>query len=287
MAKDYYKILGVEKSASQEEIKKAFRKLAQQHHPDKPNGNEEKFKEINEAYSVLSDSQKRAQYDQFGSGFSGAQGGQGFGGFDFSGFAQNFSQGGVEFDLNDIFGSIFGGGFQRARRGADIVVDVTIDFKESILGKSHKLNVTRNDGSKEEISFTIPPGIDNGETLRIVGKGEASKQGGQPGHLYARIHVKPHPTLKKEGYHLITDLNLKLSDVLLGTTYEVDTLEEKMTIKIPKGINHGEILRIKGKGVPVGGRTSGDLLIRVFVKIPDSLSKKAKEAAEVLRTEGY
>jgi curved DNA-binding protein len=287
MAKDYYKILGVEKSASQDEIKKAFRKLAQQHHPDKPNGNEEKFKEINEAYSVLSDSQKRAQYDQFGSGFSGAQGGQGFGGFDFSGFAQNFSQGGVEFDLNDIFGSIFGGGFQRARRGADIVMDVTIDFKESILGKSHKVNVNRNDGSKEEISFTIPPGIDNGETLRIVGKGEPSKQGGQPGHLYARIHVKPHPTLKKEGYHLITDLNLKLSDVLLGTTYEVDTLEEKMTIKIPKGINHGEILRIKGKGVPVGARTSGDLLIRIFVKIPDSLSKKAKEAAEVLRTEGY
>lgn len=290
MSKDYYKILGVDKKSSQEEIKKAFRKLAQQYHPDKPTGDEAKFKEVNEAYTVLSDPKKRSQYDQFGSGFSGngGQGGfSGFEGFDFSGFAQNFSQGGVEFDLNDLFGSIFGGGFQRVRRGADIVVDVNIDFKDSILGIKNKINITRNDGSKEEISFVIPPGIDNGEMLRINEKGEKSLEGGRPGNLYIKIHVKPHPTLKKEGVHLITVLNLKLSDVLLGTEKEIDTLEEKTTIKIPKGIRHGEILRLKGKGVPVGGRGNGDLLIQILIDIPQNLSKRAKEAVEVLRGEGY
>lgn len=290
MANDHYKTLGIEKSASQEEIKKAFRKLAQQHHPDKPSGDEAKFKEINEAYSVLSDSNKRAQYDQFGSaGFNNGAGagGAGFGGFDFSGFSQNYSQGGVEFDLNDIFGSIFGGGGQRARRGADIVMDITIDFKESILGAEKKVSVNRNDGTKEDITFGIPPGIDDGETLRLTEKGESSKNGGRPGNLYVRVHVKSHPKLRKEGYHLVSDLELKVSDVLLGTSYDIDTLEETMTIKIPKGITHGEILRVKGKGVPVGGRNVGDLLIRVSIKVPDNLSKKAKVAAETLRTEGY
>lgn len=290
MSKDYYKTLGVDKSASQDEIKKAFRKLAQQYHPDKPTGDEAKFKEINEAYGVLSDEKKRAQYDQFGStGFNGAgAGGAGFGGFDFSGFSQGFSQGGVEFDLNDIFGSIFGGGYQRVRRGADIVMDITIDFKESILGAEKKISITRNDRTKENITFTIPPGIDDGETLRITEKGEKSKDpNGRPGNLYIRVHVKSHPMLHKEGYHLVMDMNLKLSEALLGTEKEIDTLEEKMTIKIPKGINHGEILRVKGKGVPASARSVGDLLIRVLIKIPDNLSKKAKEAIETLRGEGY
>lgn len=289
-ANNYYKTLGVDKTASQDEIKKAFRKLAQQHHPDKPTGNEAKFKELNEAYTVLSDPKKRAQYDQFGSGFSGAQGGGagGFGGFDFSGFAQNYSQGGVEFDLNDLFGSIFNGGFQRVRKGADIVMDITIDFKASILGEARKITVNRVSGDKEEISFNVPPGIDDGETLRIAEKGEPSKdKGGRPGNLYVRVHVRPHESLRKEGIHLVTNLKLKLSDAILGTTYEVDTLEEKMTIKIPKGITHGEVLRIKGKGVPVGGRSVGDLLIQVFIDIPQNLSKRAKEAIETLRTEGY
>jgi molecular chaperone DnaJ len=290
MADDHYKTLGVNKNASQDEIKKAFRKLAQQHHPDKPTGNEAKFKELNEAYTTLSDPKKRAQYDQFGSGFSGAQGGgaQGFGGFDFSGFSQGFSQGGVEFDLNDLFGSIFNGGRQRVQKGADIVMDITIDFKASILGETKKVTVNRVNGGKEEISFNVPPGIDDGETLRLTEKGEPSKdERGRPGNLYIRIHVQPHATLRKEGIHLVTNLKLKLSDALLGTNYEVDTLEEKMTIKIPKGITHGEVLRIKGKGVPVGGRSVGDLLIQVFIDIPQNLSKKAKEAIETLRTEGY
>lgn len=295
MASDYYSILGVSKSASQDEIKKAFRKLAQQYHPDKPTGDEAKFKEINEAYSVLSDQKKRAQYDQFGSagGFSGGQGGfGGFEGFDFSNFAQGFggAQGAnVEFDLNDLFGSIFGGGARRrVPRGRDIVVDVTISFKDSILGVKQTVTVDRTKGGKEEITFTIPPGIDNGEMLRMNGKGEPIENG-TPGNLYVRVHVTPHKTLRKEGVHLVMQLPVKLTDAILGAKVDIDTLDEqKFTLKIPKGITHGEVLRVRGKGVPVPSRgVSGDLLIQVSITTPTNLSGKAKKAIETLQEEGY
>lgn len=295
MASDYYSILGVSESASQDEIKKAFRKLAQQYHPDKPTGDEAKFKEINEAYSVLSDQKKRAQYDQFGSagGFSGGQGGfGGFEGFDFSNFAQGFggAQGAnVEFDLNDLFGSIFGGGARRrVPRGRDIVVDVTISFKDSILGVKQTVTVDRTKGGKEEITFTIPPGIDNGEMLRMNGKGEPIENG-TPGNLYVRVHVTPHKTLRKEGVHLVMQLPVKLTDAILGAKVDIDTLDEqKFTLKIPKGITHGEVLRVRGKGVPVPSRgVSGDLLIQVSITTPTNLSGKAKKAIETLQEEGY
>lgn len=296
MAKDFYSILGVSKNASQDEIKKAFRKLAQQHHPDKPGGDEAKFKEINEAYSVLGDQKKRAQYDQFGSaggfGSTGQGGFGGFEGFDFSNFAQGFGgQGGnVEFDLNDLFGSIFGGarGGRRVPRGRDIVVDISVSFKESILGVKKTVTVDREKGGKEELTFTVPPGIDNGEMLRMNGKGEAI-DGGTPGNLYVRVHVEKHKTLHKEGVHLVMRLPVKLTDAILGAKVKIDTLdEEQFTLKIPKGITHGEILRVRGKGVPVPARGgSGDLLIQVEIKTPTNLSGKAKKAIETLQDEGY
>ena len=289
MAKDYYKTLGIEKSASKDDIKKAFRKAAQKYHPDKPEGDEAKFKEINEAYTILSDDNKRAQYDQFGSAGGMGGGANGFEGFDFSGFSRGGTRTDVEFDLNDILNSVFrgaGGGFHRARRGADIAVDITIGFKDSILGAQQSVSVTRNDGSKETINFTVPPGIDNGEMLRVTGKGE-SIQDGHPGDLYIKIHVTPHGHLRKEGVHLVMDMSIKLSEAILGAKYKVDTLEETMNVKIPKGITHGEILRIKGKGVPIGGRGNGDLLIRVKVPTPQNLSRKAKKAVEDLQEEGF
>jgi DnaJ-class molecular chaperone len=291
MSKDYYKILGIEKNASKEEIKKAFRKAAQKYHPDKPNGDEAKFKEINEAYGVLSDDKKKTQYDQFGSAFSGGGAGtggfSGFDGFDFSGF-QTAQGTHVEFDLNDILNSIFkGGGFDgmRMRRGRDISVDLTIEFKESILGAQKTISITKNNGSKKDIKFTIPPGIDNGEMLRIREEGE-SIEGGRSGDLYVRMHVKKHDYLKKEGVNLVMNMPIKLSEAVFGAKYEFDTLEEKVTLKIPKGITHGEILRIKGKGVPIQGRTNGDLLVRIQIQIPQNLSKKAKKAFEDLKEEG-
>lgn len=292
MAKDYYKLLGIERSASADEIKKAFRKLAQKYHPDKPDGDEAKFKEINEAYTVLSDQKKRAQYDQFGQSFSGGggpQGGQGFGGFDFSGF--DFSQftggrGGqnVEFDMGDIFSMFTGRG--RRRKGHDISVDITISFKDSILGVQQKISFKRQSDKKvEEIMVTVPPGIDSGEMLRMSGKGEAIEDG-QPGDLYIRVHVTPHPNLKKEGFHLVTSVPIKLTEAIFGSKREIESIDEKITIKIPSGINHGEILRVKGKGVPVPGRGSGDLLVQILIPTPTKISKKAKQALEELQSEG-
>jgi molecular chaperone DnaJ len=360
MSKDYYKTLGVDKSASKEEIKKAFHKLAHTHHPDKNNGNDTKFKEVNEAYQVLSDDKKRSSYDQFGNadgpqGFGGGGfGGQGgFGGFDFTG--QN---GGVEFDmgdLGDIFGDFFGGnrGRQKARRGRDVQTEVTLSFEEAIFGIEKKITLNKQsecsickgtgarvgtkmntcntcDGqgqirevkrsilgnftstktcdtcfgsgkipsekcsechgsgvrkTNEEISVNIPSGINNGETLRVRGRGEAI-QGGETGDLYIKLNVKTHPVYTREGSNLMMDLNIKLTDALLGMTYDLKTLDGKnMEVKIPEGINNGEMLRVKGKGVPTT-HNRGDIIIRISVKMPNKLSRKNKELIEKLKEEG-
>jgi len=362
MPKDYYKTLGVDKSASKEEIKKAFHKLAHTHHPDKNKGDDKKFKEINEAYQVLSDDKKRASFDQFGNadgpqGFSGGGfGGQGgFGGFDFTG--QN---GGMEFDmgnLGDIFGDFFGGGMgrggQKARKGRDLQTETTLSFEESIFGVERKININKQSvcnicngtggkvGTKmntcptcegqgqvrevrrsilgnfattktcdncfgsgkvpsekcsqckgagirrtdEEISVNIPSGINNGETLRVRGRGEAIS-GGEAGDLYIKLNVKSHSIYTREGSNLIMDLKIKLTDALLGMSYDLKTLDNKnVEVKIPEGINNGEMLRVKGKGVPTAhGR--GDTIIKINIDMPSKLSKKNKELIEKLKEEG-
>lgn len=292
MQKDYYKTLGLQKNASQDEIKKAFRKLAHEHHPDKQGGNADKFKEANEAYSVLSDEKKRAQYDQFGSAGPGGFGGQGgfqggfnpndFG-FDFSGFNQGgFNGGNVEFDLNDILGGIFGGR-QRTRRGRNIAVDVELTFEESIFGTERTINLDK------KLSVKIPAGIEDGETLRVPGAGE-TVQGGVPGDLHIRVHVKEHAIWQKEGHNLTTELDIKLSEALLGTQHVLKTLDGDVTLKIPEGIGFGEILRVKGKGVPTTSKGKdghrGDILVRINIAMPRKLSKDAKKAIEELKKQG-
>jgi DnaJ-class molecular chaperone len=288
MSKDYYKILGVERSASEEDIKKAFRKLAHQYHPDKKEGNEAKFKEVNEAYSVLSDKNKRAQYDQFGSagpnmgGAGGFQGGfnpNDFG-FDFSGFgAQGFESG----DLNDILSSIFGG--RRVRRGRDIQVDIELTFEESIFGAEKKIHVNSKLVKQNELTVRIPAGIDNGQMIRMTGNGETIEDG-QPGDLYVRVHVKKHPTLRKEGYNLVMELSIDLTDALLGAERKIHTLDGEMTLKVPPGTNTGTILRVKGKGVPHGSGRRGDLYIRTTVSLPEKLTKEQKRLIEELKQQG-
>ena len=304
--KDYYKILGVQRNASEEEIKKAFRKLAHVHHPDKSGGNEAKFKEASEAYSVLSDKKKRAQYDTFGSsgpGFS-AQGGSASGwnpsdfGFsaDFGGFSGFSAQGGPASDwgnfetgdLGDILSSIFGG--RRVRRGRDIAVDIELSFQESIFGAERKVVINSKFVKQKEVSIGVPPGIDDGQMIRLTGQGEIL-DGGVPGDLYVKIHVRKHPYLRKEGYNLIMDLEVRLTEVLLGAEKVVHTLDGEITLKIPTGTKHGTILRVKGKGVPhnvparqSGGR--GDIYIRISVQIPDKLSKDARKAVEELKRQG-
>ncbi|HRY30939.1 MAG TPA: DnaJ C-terminal domain-containing protein [Candidatus Paceibacterota bacterium] len=295
MGKDYYKTLGIDKTASKDEIKKAFRKLAHKYHPDKKDGDEKKFKEVNEAYNILSDDQKRAQYDQFGQTFDTSGGGfnqAGFGGFDFSAFNRGFGSAGqsFEFDLNDILGSFFGGqGFGRIKKGADVTIDIEIDFKDSIFGLSREIPIAyRNSNKKETIRIVIPPGIDNGEMIRVRGKGE-SVESGRPGDLYVKIYVKPHNTLRKEGNNLFTELQIKLTEALIGTSREIETLEKtkSLSVKIPAGIKHGEILRLRELGVPTASGRRGDLLIRVSIKMPEKLSREAREAIDVLRKEGY
>lgn len=311
--KDYYKILGVEKDASKDDIKKAFRKLAHENHPDKNKGNaeaEKRFKEASEAYSVLSDDNKRKQYDTFGSagaGFNPGAGGfgdqSGFGGFDFGNFKgfQGFNNGqggihfdfsnfgggqGVEFDLGDIFGEFFGGR-RRTRKGKNITIDLEITFKESIFGVEKEVQIS---GRKEKLVIKIPPGIESGQGLRVADKGEPapgsnSENPGAPGDLIVRVWVKDHHAIRKEGFHLVMDLPVKLSMALLGGTIEIETLDGQIELKIPQGTTHGEILRVKGKGVPYGNKR-GDLLIVTHVNMPKKLSRKMQELIERLREEG-
>lgn len=284
--KDYYKILGVEKNASKDDIKKAFRKLAHEHHPDKNQGNDTKFKEINEAYTVLSDDSKRQQYDMYGSagpnmGGAGFNPGAGFGGFDFSGFARQYqAQNGqaFEFDLGDIFGEFFGGS-RRPKRGANITVDVQLSFKESIFGIEKELSL----GGKEKIVVTIPPGIENGQGLRVQGKGQDGPGG--KGDLIVRVWVEEDQVFRKEGYNLVMELDLKLTTALLGATVEIDTLDGKIELKVPAGTTHNEVLRVRQKGVPHGSRR-GDLLIVTKVEMPKKLSRQQAKIIEELKREG-
>lgn len=291
MSKDYYKLLGVEKTASESEIKKAFYKLAQKYHPDKPEGDEAKFKEINEAYQVLSNKDKRAQYDRFGSAGPN-MGGAGFGGFQ---GAQGFDFSGI--DLEDIlsqfgFGGAGFGGFGGRRKGQSVQVTLQLDFKEAVLGVEKEIEVpdlSDGTGNKtKKVKVTIPAGVESGQQVKLTGYGHPLG-GGEPGDLYLQIHVKPHKTLRREGAHLVTDLEIKLTDAILGTKYEIEDLEGRVGVKIPAGTQSGTVLRMRGKGVPTQslfGSGVGDLLIVVKVKIPKKLSKKAKKAIEELRGEG-
>lgn len=353
--KDYYEVLGVQKGASKEEIKKAFHKLAHKYHPDKNQGDADKFKEVSEAYSVLGDEKKRAEYDSYGRVFGGGAGG--FGGqggdFDFSKFQEAF-QGGFSFDFSDIFSDVFGGAGVRTRRGRDISIDLEITFKESVFGtkrtvllaksslcetckgsgaaphaelitcthcngagKIHettnsffgsitvqsicrscrgagkipkeKCKTCRGEGvykKQEEIEVMVPPGIEGGEMIRLGGMGEAVAQG-TSGDLYVKVHVQIDPRFKKDGINLITELSLKLTDALLGSDYKIQTLDGEEMISIPPGVSHGEIITIKGKGIPTQ-RTGkrGDLYVRIRITLPQKISRSAKQLIEKLREEG-
>jgi len=355
MSEDYYKILGVNKSASKSDIKKAFHKMAHKYHPDKKGGDEAMFKKASEAYTVLSDEKKKAEYDAYGKTFNGGAGGpQGFdfGGFDFSGFSQQRG-GGVEFDLGDLFGGMFGGGQSRQKRGNDISIDLELSFKEAVFGTIRKVSLTKNSiceacqgtgaekGSKmvvcsacngkgqihetkrsilgtfstvktcgvckgkgkvpekkckvchgegvhrkqTEISLNIPAGINDGEMIRLSGAGEAVS-GGMSGDLYVKIHVKKDKDYKKEGFNLIRNLNIKLTDALLGAEYNISTLDGKLKLKIPAGVSFGEVLRIKGKGVPMGSSKRGDIMVKLNIQLPKKLNRKTRKLVSELRKEG-
>lgn len=289
MAKrDYYEVLGVSKNASDDEIKKAYRKLAIKYHPDKNPGDkaaEEKFKEVSEAHDVLSDKQKRARYDQFGHagvGNSGPSSGNPFqnGSFNFNGQNFNFDFGGG--GLDDILGSIFGfgGGHRRPTRGADYRTTVTLDFEEAIFGTTKTVSANGKD-----LKVKIPAGIDDGMSIRLSGKGGAAPEGGTKGDLYVFVRVKPHKRLTREGSLILSEKVVSMVDAALGTTVDVETVDGDVRMKIPAGTQSGTPFKLSGHGVPLM-RSDGDRgphIVTVIVETPKNLTKHQKELLEEFR----
>jgi curved DNA-binding protein len=296
MAKDYYGTLGVKKDASAEEIKKAYRKLALKYHPDKnPDDKkaEEKFKELTEAYAVLSDTEKRKQYDQFGE----------------SGFHQRYSQEDIfrNFDVGDIFrefgfgtedifGHLFGSGMRgrtvyhgggarpQALKGQDYVLRLSIPFRLAVQGGEKRVDFQR-DGGVEQLQVRIPPGIESGQRLRVAGKGGVSPTGGPGGDLLLEIQVEADPLFNRDGQDLYVKVQVPFSGACLGTAVDVSTLEGTKRVKVPAGMQVGGKIRLKGFGVPArGGR--GDLYAVVEVAVPAKLTAQQKELLEKLREEG-
>lgn len=315
--KEYYKILGVDKKASEEEIKKAYRKLAMKYHPDRNKGDkkaEEKFKELSEAYAVLSDKEKRKQYDTVGSaGFHQRYSQEDiFQGFDFSnlfkefgmggGFENIFGQrsgrpgggayktytfnrGGQPFDYEDAYSQYAGA--SRPQRGMDQMYELAITLKEAGLGAEKQLSFPTGK-TMEKVMVKIPPGISTGKKLRIPGKGEPGQAGGPAGDLFIQIKVLEDPVFKLEEQNLVVEKEINFSEAVLGTKVEVPTLDAKsLQVKIPSGTQAQSKLRLKGYGIPIlGGKGKGDLLVKVLIKIPKKLSDRQKKLVEELAQEG-
>ncbi|MBI5286431.1 MAG: J domain-containing protein [Deltaproteobacteria bacterium] len=310
--KDYYKILGVKRDATEEEIKKAYRKLALKYHPDRNPGSkeaEEKFKEINEAYAVLSNREKRQQYDMFGSDefhqrFSREDI---FRGFDIGDMLKDFG-----FSTNDIFSRVFGGdkrgfgGFEdvygkeagfgygdilgRAvpQRGGDLTVDLYVTFKEAAFGGEKKASIKRPDGGTESVTVRIPAGINTGNRLRVPGKGQPGIGRQQPGDLYFNVKVEDHPVFKREGDDVVVEKEVRFTETALGTYIEVPTLEgDVKKVKVPPGTKSGTRIRMKGYGIQhLRGVGRGDLYIKINVKVPTHLTERQKKLLEELAREG-
>lgn len=307
---DYYSLLGIDRQASEDQIKKAYRKMAMKYHPDRNKDNpkaEDQFKKVSEAYAVLSDAEKKKQYDRFGAdGFKqkfsqedifrnfnadeifqnfGFQPGQG-GGDPFQSIHEMFSGGGGR---GQTFGDIFGGhqgGRPQQRKGEDLETSLPVTFEEAALGAEKRI-VIQGRGKREETTVKIPPGIGHGKKLRLRGKGYPSLSGGPQGDLYIKVRVEPHPIFHREGDDIVVDLEISLTDALLGATKEVPTLTSPKNLKIPPGTQSHSKLRLKGLGVPHGsGGKKGDQLVRVLIKLPKELTEEQREMVLALKEQG-
>jgi molecular chaperone DnaJ len=272
--RDFYKVMGVSKDVSEAELKKKYRKLAREFHPDLHPGDakaEARFKEINEAHDILSDKAKRAEYDQvraMGSGprFTGGAGGQGAG----------FNGGGAGFE--DVFANLFGGGgfgggFGGPQRGGDLSTKTTLAFIDSIHGTSIKLNINGKD-----LTVNIPAGVSDGQKIKLRGKGQPSPNGGPAGDLIIDVHVKPHPVFSRDGNNIRVTVPVTFHEAVAGATIQVPTLGgEPVKLKVSPGTPNGRVLRVKGRGVQ-GAKAVGDLLATVEIAVPAHVSDKAMKA---------
>lgn len=342
--RDYYEVLGVATEATTAEIKKAYRRLAMKHHPDRNQGDsdsEQSFKEAKEAYEILSNDQKRAAYNQFGhAGVDGSAGGAGFNPGD--AFSDIFG---------DVFGDIFGGGRRGGRsqsfRGADLRYQLDLDLEQAVFGDSvevvfnamtecetcngkgarpgsepvtcstcgghgqvrmsqglfsvqqtcphcrgsgHQITDPCDDcdgqgriNTRKTLSVKVPPGVDNGDRIRLGGEGEAGHHGGPAGDLYVEVRVRPHEIFTRDGAHLHCEIPIGFATALIGDSVEVPTLHGESTLKIPEGTQSGKVFRVRGAGVsPVRGGIAGDLLCTVHVETPVHLSDEQKEMVRAL-----
>jgi len=276
--KDFYKILGVGKSASGDEIKKKYRSLARELHPDKTKGDaamEEKFKAVSEAYDILSDGKKRAEYDQARDmfergGFRAPQGGQNFQGGDFSDI---FGGGNPQ----DIFANLFGGGGRRGpRKGQDLQTESTISFKEAAFGTTLELRLSTDGGPSQTISARVPAGVNDGAKIRVKGKGAKGEAG--PGDLFILLHVKPHAVFSRKGENIALTVPVTFTEATLGGDIKVPTLSgDEVTLRIAPGTSNGRVLRVKGRGITKGS-TVGDLLVTIEVQVPQRVEGDALDA---------
>lgn len=318
--KDYYKILGVPKSATEKEIKTAYRKLAREYHPDVNPGNsqaEAKFQDINEAYETLSDSEKRQQYDQFGANwkqFQGSPGGARYGGpggqpFDFDFSNVDFGGGGA--GMGDLFEQMFGKGRGRRRpsQGSHARADIEVTLEESFHGATKSISIAsqtacpacggggvgrgglcqlcsgsgrRSEESRLEVK--IPAGVTDGSKIRVKGKGDPGQMGGTPGDLYLTVHLRPHPDFEVKGRDLHRTVRLDLFVAILGGKLEVSTLKGRVDLKIPAGTQGGAKFRLSGYGLPgQGGKPAGNLVVETQIAIPEKLTEAQRELFESLR----
>jgi curved DNA-binding protein len=292
--RDYYEVLGVKKGASIEELKKAYRKLAVKYHPDKNPGDkqsEERFKEINEAYAVLSDPKKKEQFDQFGS----------------NNFHQRFSQEDIfkgfdvgdlfkdqGFGTDDIFSRIFGDAMRRQRggqgrasaKGEDFTMEVQVTFRDAYDGAEKRVAFMR-DGVREELSVKIPAGIESGAKLRVAGRGGPGRSGGVAGDLFLTVIVGLDPLFQREGADVVHTHEVCFSEAVLGGSIEVPTMAGTKRIKIPAGIQAGTKVRLKGLGFhKVGTQGRGDMYVRIALHVPEKLTPRQRELLVELATLG-
>jgi molecular chaperone DnaJ len=294
--KDFYSTLGVSRNSTAEEIKKAYRKLAMQYHPDKNPGDkvaEEKFREVSEAYEVLQDPKQRQAYDNFGhagtsSGPQGFYTGPNFEDFDFDSFrgGRNYSTESAYDLFNDIFGDAFSGpkgrrGPARAR-GADLRYNLSVTFEEAARGCEKQVRFVRQKNGREDsanLAVTVPPGVNHGQRLKLKSEGDSGRNGGENGDLYVIINLVEHALFRRQGLDVIMDLPLSFVDAIAGTEVEVPTLTGRANVRVPANTHPGQVFRLRAKGFnELNGSRVGDMLLRVVIDVPAHLSPEQIES---------